>query len=130
MVFEKVAEKIFVREGVKIPKSFADSEKKGYVYLCFIYDYATHKSWLKVGTSCNVMQRMKQHLSTHKSDIQILWISPALSKYTTLKVEDEFKDFTRNHLEWEYIRQDRFFMPDNVSEVEIKIRKTYVVPVT
>jgi hypothetical protein len=127
MVYEKVATGIFVKEGIVIPRPFSEDDKKGYIYLCLIRDNATGRVWLKVGTTCNIMQRMTRHRYTFQSDIIILWISPAVSKYTTLKVEDEFKDFTKNHLEWEYVPQDRFFMPENTLQIEVRIRKTYII---
>jgi hypothetical protein len=55
-----------------------------------------------------------------------IWTHP-LSKYNTLRYED------RNRKAWqecgigEFVRNDRFVLAEEVTEVEIKIRKTYKI---
>ena len=51
---------------------------------------------------------------------------PVTSEYTTLRVEKQTKEFWReNFPEWQYMRNDRFIIPEDVKEVEIKVRKIY-----
>lgn len=81
----------------------------------------------KIGTTNDIDRRMKEHKRYFKKPIKVLWVSPAYSKYTTLRVEDDTKNLWRETTNWEYIRNDRFRIPEDVTEVRIKVRKEYVV---
>ena len=89
---ETIFERIYIDgvhgiySNVKIPKKFKEWDRKGYIYFIQIGDSKNHK--FKIGTTCNIIQRMKQHLMNYKESIYILWISPAVSVYTTLGVSN------------------------------------------
>lgn len=127
MNYAEVMPDVFVREGVKISKAFKDVDNKGYLYLCYVWDKEIKRERLKVGTSCDVLRRMREHQRDFGGQVRLFWVSPTFSKYTTLRVESNFKDFTRNHLEWDYKRNDRFLVPEGVEVVEVVVRKTYVI---
>ena len=84
----------------------------------------------KIGTTNNLYRRMKEHEKAYKEDIIVLWFKKVKSKYTTLKVEDENKDFWRENTNWKYKRNDRFIIPYPISEVVVKIRKKYTIPLS
>lgn len=119
---------VWVQEGMRFPKVYTEEDKKQYFYLCFLEDRNTGTVWLKCGVTCNIEARMTAHQRRY-GIVRLFWISPVFSKYTAGKVEDEFKDFGKNHLNWEWVRQDRFILPDEVVEVEVRVRKTYTIPV-
>ena len=115
--------KIFSR--VKIPKALGKREPGGYLY--FLRIGAPDHRKFKIGTSNDVLRRMIEHAGYYGEPIYILWVSPLLSKYTTLRIEDRQKDEWIASMPWEYLENDRFIIPDGVDEVGIRIRKTYVV---
>ena len=127
MNWEKSSEHgVYLLEGSKFPKGYKEVDQKQYFHLCFIEDRKSNTVWLKCGITCNPKERMKAHYHMY-GIVCLLWVSPIFSKYTAGKVEDEFKDFTRNHLAWEYIRNDRFIMPDGITTIEVRVRKTYTI---
>ena len=91
---------------------------------------------LKIGTTKNLKRRQKEHDRAYKrttahtmpedSSFEYIWTKP-LSKYNTLRYEDS------NKAQWiadnigEYVRNDRFVIADELTEVEINIRKTYKI---
>ena len=91
---------------------------------------------LKIGTTNNLNRRRTEHnRSYHRAKthtlpkdetFEYLWTLP-LSKYNTIRYED------RNRKAWqecgigEFVRNDRFVITEEVTEVEIKIRKTYKI---
>lgn len=85
----------------------------------------------KIGTTNDPVGRMKEHLRYYKFqyDIEVLWISPRYSKYTTLRIEDRMKRWWIEKGEWEYIRNDRFIIPDHVKEVVVTVRKDYIIQI-
>lgn len=108
---------------VAIPKAFVDEDEKGYIYLITI----GKKIYPKIGTSCDIMRRMTEHCKYYQEPIYIQWISPALSKYTTLRIEQRMKKIWKIFDEWEYIKNDRFIIPEDVEKITIKIKKEYEV---
>ena len=54
-----------------------------------------------------------------------LQISNYSSEYTTLRVEKNTKEMWKQNKDWIYLRNDRFIIPENVTEITIKIRKEY-----
>jgi len=109
-----------VYSRVKLPKAFLDSDEKGYLYFIRI-----GQDVYKIGTACDVLRRMIQHCKYYENEIYILWISPPLSKYTTLRIEERTKKIWKTFEGWEYKNNDRFIIPDNVKELTIKIKKDY-----
>ena len=105
---------------IKIPKKEGD-----YVY--FIQIGTVNERLFKVGTTNNVLRRMKEHNKYYKKDIYILWVSPCYSKYTTLRVEDNTKKIWSTLAGFTYKRNDRFIISPIVTKVEIKVRKIYEI---
>lgn len=91
---------------------------------------------LKIGTTDDLKRRRYEHnhnyrrAKTHTmpkdQSFEYIWTHP-LSKYNTLRYED------RNRQAWqemgigEFVRNDRFVISEELTEVEIKIRKTYKI---
>ena len=91
---------------------------------------------LKIGTTNDLKRRQREHNRAYKratahtmptdASFEYIWTKP-LSKYNTLRYED------RNKIAWqemrigEYVRNDRFVISEELTEVEIKIRKTYKI---
>ena len=80
-----------------VSKCFAERElpekstRGEYNYLLVIH-YKNGKKTIKIGTTNNMARRMYEHLGAYRANITVCWISPYFSKYTTLRVEDNFKD--------------------------------------
>lgn len=71
-------------------------------------------------------RRMKEHKRYYKQDVSVLGTITVTSEYTTLRVEKLTKqEWQENHPDWEYLRNDRFIIPEDVKEIEIKVRKIY-----
>lgn len=71
-------------------------------------------------------RRMKEHKRYYKQDVEVLGTIAVTSEFTTLRVEKLTKqEWQENHPDWEYLRNDRFIIPEDVKEIEIKVRKTY-----
>lgn len=89
---------------------------------------------IKIGTTNNMLRRMKEHEKYYadkdtktKANIYVLWYKEVKSKYTTLRVEDENKEEWKGNLNYKYIRNDRFVVPEWVDKINVKIRKNYEV---
>jgi hypothetical protein len=107
---------------VKIPKGYGDMDEKSYLYFIRINDSV----FCKVGEACDIIRRMTEHCKSYKTDeIYILWISPLLSKYTAQRIEKRTIREWQEKEGWEYKRNDRFIIPDDVKELTIKIKKEY-----
>lgn len=108
---------------VDIPKSKGD-------YLYFIRIGQTQFRLHKIGTTDDIMRRMKEHVSKtgYDEDIYILWISHKYSKYTTLRIEDRMKKWWIENTDWEYLRNDRFIIPESVKNIDITVRKVWHIP--
>ena len=91
---------------------------------------------LKIGTTNDLKRRMREHNRTYKratahtmpteSSFEYIWTLP-LSKYNTLRYEDSNKEKWIAENIGEYVRNDRFVISEELTEVEIKIRKTYKI---
>lgn len=111
--------KIFSK--VKIPKGKGD-----FVYfISFPKERKKGKKLVKIGTTNDILRRMKEHSKYYNTDVVIEWISPAYSKWTTLRVEDRMKKFWIEKPFWQWVRNDRFLIPDTVSKITITVRKDY-----
>ena len=115
--------KVFSR--VTIPKAIEGSTAGGYLY--FLRIGAPENRKFKIGTSNDVLRRMVEHATSYKEPIYVLWVSPLLSKYTTLRIEDRQKQEWIDGKPWDYIKNDRFIIPKGVDRVGIRIRKIYEV---
>jgi predicted GIY-YIG superfamily endonuclease len=91
---------------------------------------------LKIGTTKDLKRRLYEHnynyhkAKTHtlpKDDsFEYIW-THKLSKYNTLRYEDKNRKAWQEMGIGEFVRNDRFVITAEVTEVEIKIRKTYKV---
>lgn len=107
---------------VKIPKIYGEFDEKSYLYFIKVNGQVYHK----VGETCNIIQRMRQHCKSYNvTEITILWISPALSAYTAKRIETRVIKEWQQRKGWEYKRNDRFVIPNDVTEITIPIRKNY-----
>lgn len=120
--------KIFSEVG-KLPKDLKRKEiKKDLGYLYFIRIGEPSKRLFKIGTTNRPLERMLEHCRHYKKEITVLWFSPQLSKYTTLRIEDRQKNFwIENRPDWEYLENDRFIIPPDVHNIEITIKKNYPI---
>lgn len=103
-----------------------NARKKNKFYIYFIRIGEPDKRLFKIGTTNNIDRRMKEHKRYYKENVTILGVIPVTSEYTTLRVEKQTKEnWIENHPDWQYLRNDRFIIPEDVTEIEIKVRKSY-----
>ena len=101
--------------------------KKDFIY--FIQIGEESERLFKIGTTNDIERRMKEHERNYKKTVKVLWKSPPYSKYTTLRVEDKTIAQWKEEGIFHYIRNDRFIIPENITEIKIKVRKEYVVSI-
>ena len=109
--------------------------EKEFLYVGYYYDTDGNKI-LKIGTTHDLAERRRQHNRTYKtaknhpmpqeSSFEYIWNLP-LSKYNTLRYEDNNKALWQEMGIGEYIRNDRFVISEELTEVEIKIKKVYKI---
>ena len=110
---------------------------KEFFYLGFYLDILGN--WiLKIGTTNDLTERMTQHnrdnlkLTNHPmmpgTKFHYLWFVP-LSKYNSLRIEDQTKARFKEMGFGEYIRNDRFLFTEPPEQVEIIVKKTYTIPI-
>lgn len=105
------------------------SQKPKY-YIYFLRIGEPCERLFKIGTTNDMDRRMKEHKRYYKKDVEVLGVITVTSEYTTLRVEKQTKELWREiHPDWEYKRNDRFIIPEDVKEIEIKVRKTYKIAV-
>ena len=106
---------------VPIPKKKGD-----YLYFISFPDERTEeKKLVKIGTTNDIIRRMKEHQRYYNTTILIEWISPAYSKWTTLRIEDRMKKFWIEKPFWQWVRNDRFLIPNSISKITITVKKDY-----
>ena len=91
---------------------------------------------LKIGTTNDLTRRKaehtrnyrksKEHTMAPQDSFEYIWHLP-LSKYNTLRYEDSNRQKWQDEGVGEFVRNDRFIVSEELTEVEIKIRKTYKV---
>ena len=91
---------------------------------------------LKIGTTNDLKRRASEHNRNYKrskehtmpadSNFEYIWHLP-LSKYNTLRYEDANRQMWQEMAIGEFVRNDRFVIAEELTEVEIKIRKTYKI---
>lgn len=117
-------------KGNTIKSKLNIKEKIGdFIYFVRLINRESGDIEYKIGTTNDLMRRLKEHIRYYKYryDIEILWVSPPCSKYTTLRIEDRQKKWWIENTEWEYIRNDRFRIPNTVKEIVITIKKDYII---
>lgn len=83
----------------------------------------------KIGTTNDLLRRMKEHLRYFKKNIYILWVSPSYTKYTTLRIEDKMKKLWRENTDFKYIPKDRFLIPSEYNNITIIVKKEYLIEI-
>lgn len=96
-------------------------------YIYFIRIGEPTENLYKIGTTNNIARRMTQHQRYYKKPVEVLWVSPAYSKYTTLRVEDRTINIWKELEGFEYIRNDRFIIDPSIHKVTIKVRKEWTI---
>lgn len=91
---------------------------------------------LKIGTTNDLnrrryehnhnYRRAKTHTMAKDQNFEYIWTRP-LSKYNTLRYEDKNRKMWQEMGIGEFVRNDRFVIAEGLTEVEIKIRKTYKI---
>ena len=91
---------------------------------------------LKIGTTCNLSRRQREHTRTYKKSpvytmpadgaFEYLWTLP-LSKYNTIRYEDKNRECWKNLGIGNFIRNDRFILSKVPNFVPVTIRKTYQI---
>ena len=94
---------------------------------------------LKIGTTNDLERRRQEHNRNYRNakehqmnageEFTYLWKLP-LSKYNTLRYEDHNRAKWQENQVGDFVRNDRFVLNEIPSQVEITIRKTYVIPLT
>lgn len=123
----QASNRVYYKDGVSTGERFTDDDMRAYNYFCLVKDPATGRNWLKTGKAIDVAKRMKQHANKYKTEVTLLWVSQAYSVYTALKAEKLFILLGKENLEWEYVRNDRFFVPEDCKVIEFTVRKTYLI---
>lgn len=103
----------------------AKEKQKNKYYIYFVRIGEPADRLFKIGTTNDMDRRMKEHKRYYKKDIAVLGVIPVTSEYTTLRVEKQTKEKWKQNGDWKYLRNDRFIIPQNVTEVIIKVRKEY-----
>lgn len=101
------------------------NKKKDHVYFIRIGDPS--ENLYKIGTTNNIKRRMYTHERNYQKPIEILWVSPAYSKWTTLRVETAMIEQWKQTEGFKYIRNDRFIIDPTIRSVTIKVRKNWIV---
>ena len=110
----------------KIFSNFPLPTKSG-DYIYFLRVGNPNERVFKIGTTNNPLRRLKQHLDSYETDVEVLWFSPAYEWLTTLRIERRQKDYWLANMNWEYIKNDRFIIPSDVDEIVITVKKDYVI---
>ena len=103
--------------------------KRNKHYIYFVRIGEPSARLFKIGTTNNMDRRMKEHKRYYKQDIEVLGVIPVTSEYTTLRVERDTKAKWIEETDWEYMRNDRFIIPEEVEEITIKVRKEYKIKI-
>ena len=120
-------------KGNTISSNIPIPTKKGnYIYFIRLSPMLGNIPRYKIGTTKRPLSRLKEHLKNYKYEfnIEVLWFSPCYSSVeTTTRVERRMIKFWSEFLDWEYIPNDRFILPDNVTEIFIRVRKDYFIKI-
>jgi len=109
-----------LREGIKIPKDYC-------FYILQLGDPA--ERYYKIGMTDNLTRRMYEHLGNKSYDnreITVLFAKPCASKYAAERIEDNVREYLKE-LGFEYKRNDRFIIPEEVDKIIVKVKKEWVV---
>ena len=111
-----------------LPTAKKQKNGKDYQYVYFLRIGDPQERLFKIGTTNNPRRRMLEHERNYKKPVTVLWLSPKLrGRFTSLKVEEDNKEKWINGTNWEYLRNDRFIIPPEITSVKITIKKDYFV---
>lgn len=110
----------------------AQKQKNGkdfqYAYVLRIGD--PQENLYKIGTTNDPRRRMLEHERYYKKPIEVLWLSPKLrGRFTALRVEEDNKEKWIAEGLGEYIRNDRFIITEEVTEISVTIKKEYKIKI-
>lgn len=111
-----------------LPTAKKQKNGKDYQYVYFLRIGDPQERLFKIGTTNDPRRRMLEHERNYKKPVTVLWLSPKLrGRFTSLKVEEDNKKKWINGTNWEYLRNDRFIIPPEITSVKITIKKDYFV---
>ena len=111
-----------------LPTAKMQKNGKDYQYVYFLRIADPQERLFKIGTTNDPRRRMLEHERNYKKPVTVLWLSPKLrGRFTSLKVEEDNKEKWINGTNWEYLRNDRFIIPPEITSVKITIKKDYFV---
>lgn len=111
-----------------LPTAKKQKNGKDYQYVYFLRIGDSQERLFKIGTTNDPRRRMLEHERNYKKPVTVLWLSPKLrGRFTSLKVEEDNKEKWINRTNWEYLRNDRFIIPPEITSVKITIKKDYFV---
>lgn len=111
-----------------LPTAKKQKNGKDYQYVYFLRIGDPQERLFKIGTTNDPRRRMLEHERNYKKPVTVLWLSPKLrGRFTSLKVEEDNKEKWINGTNWEYLRNDRFIIPPEITSVKITIKKDYFV---
>ena len=111
-----------------LPNGQKQKNGKDYQFVYFLRIGEPEERLFKIGTTNNPRRRMLEHERTYKKPVTVLWLSPKLrGRFTSLKVEEDTKEDWIANKNWEYLRNDRFIIPEDVQQIKITIKKDYFV---
>lgn len=111
-----------------LPTAKKQKNGKDYQYVYFLRIGDPQERLFKIGTTNDPRRRMLEHERNYKKLVTVLWLSPKLrGRFTSLKVEEDNKEKWINGTNWEYLRNDRFIIPPEITSVKITIKKDYFV---
>lgn len=109
---------------------------KEFLYIGYYIDTDNHFI-LKVGTTNDLKRRKTEHnynyrkakkyTMPHENEFNYIWSLP-LSKYNTLRYEDKTRQAWKDANIGEFINNDRFLLNTIPTEIYVKIKKTYKIP--
>lgn len=117
-----------VSRFANLPTAKKQKNGKDYQYVYFLRIGDPQERLFKIGTTNDPRRRMLEHERNYKKPITVLWLSPKLrGRFTSLKVEEDNKEKWINGTNWEYLRNDRFIIPPEITSIKITIKKDYFV---
>ena len=125
IIYTHRTKKNTISSNIPIP-----TKEGNYIYFIRLVPIWENIPRYKIGTTNRPLQRLKEHLKNYKYEfnIEVLWFSPRYdSVETTTRVERRTIKFWSEFLGWEYIPNDRFILPDDVTEIFIRVRKDYFI---
>lgn len=111
-----------------LPVAQKQKNGKDFQYAYFLRIGDPQERLFKIGTTNDPRRRMLEHERAYKKPVTVLWLSPKLrGRFSALKIEEDNKEKWISEENWEYLRNDRFVIPENVNQVKITIKKDYFV---